>query len=207
MTYAIYFPEHRHQLPLSVIRRERTLPDGGGAIDAVVNTRVDVNEVIARAAVPSPYTIVDARRFFNLRKPADLDALLEVEAGDRIEAGQTLAIRGGLRGKRLLSPVSGTVAYIGEGQIILQESAEVLEVEAGMNGVVVEVRPGRGVTIEAYGAVLQGMWGNNRRAIGTLRLEPEAGIENIYRDALDIEFRGVIVVTKRPLRQTTLQVM
>ncbi|MBE2268762.1 MAG: hypothetical protein IAE80_11070 [Anaerolinea sp.] len=205
MTYEIFFPEHRHLLTSTVIRRERTLPEVGGKVEVNPMTRITLNDVVARGTKPAPYVVIDGQRYFKLRRANDLKALMEVQPGDRIEQGQTLAIRP--RGKRLLSPISGSVIYVGEGRIILQETAEVVEVEAGLNGMVIEVEQGRGVTIEAYGGVLQGMWGNNRRVIGTLRMEPDEGMENIYRDAMDIELRGAIVVTKRPLRKLSFQVM
>lgn len=205
MTYAIYFPNHRHMLASTLIRRERTLPDTGGKIEVAMMTRIGLNDVIARGTKPSPFTVIDAARYFNLRRPDDLDDLLEAHTGDRIEEGQTLAIK--TRGKRLLSPITGIVVYVGDGKLILQKTPEVVEVEAGLNGMVVEVEAGRGATIEAYGAVLQGMWGNNRRAIGTLRLEPEEGVETLYRDAMDMELRGAILVTKSPIKPLTLQVM
>lgn len=205
MTYEIYFPSHRHVLSSALLRRERTVPDVGGKIEVGQMTRVGLNDVVARGAKPSPFVVINGTRFFNLRDPDDLDGLMEAHAGDRVEEGQTLAIRP--RGKRLLAPISGSIMYVGDGQIILQETPEVVEVEAGMNGMVVEVDPGRSVTIEAYGAVLQGMWGNNRRVVGTLRVEPEEGIENVFRDAMDIELRGAILVTHRPIKPLTLQVM
>jgi hypothetical protein len=55
--------------------------------------------------------------------------------------------------------------------------------------------------------VAQGAWGNNRRVIGTLRTEPSAGLESLYGEDLDIQFRGTIVLTRRPLRQTGLDVL
>jgi hypothetical protein len=205
MTSETYFPEQRHLLPSTVIRRERALPDyARGSVEVVVNSRVSLNDVIAHGVAPAPYTLIDAAAYFRLRNPDALDRLMEVIAGDRIEQGQTIAIR---RGKRLLSPISGSVVYVGQGRIILQETAESIDVEAGLNGVVTQVQQGRGVTIEALGAVLQGVWGNNRRAIGHLRVEPSHGLEDIYRDALDMEYRGAVVVTRRPLSAATLQIM
>ncbi len=205
MTYEIYFPNHRHLLTSTLIRRERTLPDTGGRIDVNPMTRVGLNDVIAHTTAPSPYVVIDAVRFLKLRKASDLDALMEVHPGDKIEEGQTIAVRP--RGKRLISPITGSLIYVGEGRIILQETAETVEVEAGLNGMVIEVEQGRGITIEAYGAVLQGMWGNNRRTVGTVRIEPDEGVENIFRDAMDIELRGAILVTKRQIKKVTLQVM
>jgi hypothetical protein len=78
---------------------------------------------------------------------------------------------------------------------------------AGVDGQVVAVQPGRGLTLETYGALLQGVWGNNRRAFGALRLEPDDGVESIYGEELDMQYRGAIIVSKRPLKETGLLIM
>ena len=205
MTYAIYFPSHRHMLASAQLRRERTLPDLSVRVEVGNMTRVSLSDVVLRGIQPAPFAVIDAARFFGLRRPEQLPDLMEARQGDRIEEGQTLAIKA--RGKRLLAPISGTIMFVGDGKIILQQTQGVVEVEAGMNGMVVEVVQGRSVTVEAYGGVLQGLWGNNRRAVGTLSMEPREGVEKIRADAMDTELRGAIIVTRQPVRQSTIDVM
>lgn len=205
MTSEIYYPDQRHLLSRATIRRERLLPEGtDGEVTVTQGTRVSLRDVVARGSAPAPYMLVDAARFFNLKDPNKLDELLQVGVGNRVNMGETLAAK---RGKRLVSPISGEIAAIGQGRIVLQEYAPQIELEAGANGTVVGVRRGRGVVIEAYGAVLQGVWGNGRRVIGTIRLEPSDGVENIYRDMVDTQFRGAVLVTRRPLQRSTFHVL
>lgn len=208
MTSEIYYPEQRHLLGKSTIRRRRMLPDYSSG-ETTVNTgaRVGLHDTVGRGSSPSPYVLVDAMHYFNLKNPDAIYDLLEVRVGDQVVAGDVLAGRGGRRGKRLLAPVTGRVVEVDQGRIVMQEVAPHIELEAGLNGTVVGVEKGRGVTIEAYGAVVQGVWGNNRRAIGTIHVEPSEGIENIYGDVIDTQFRGALVVTRRPLRRVTLQVI
>jgi hypothetical protein len=99
------------------------------------------------------------------------------------------------------------VSYIEQGRIILQETPELIDLEAGVNGQVVAVRSGRGAVIETVGALIQGVWGNGGTVIGALRMEPDDGIENIYSDQIDIQYRGSVIVTKKPLKATGLLVM
>ncbi len=184
------------------------LPDFSSG-ETTVNTgaRVSLHDTVARGSSPAPYVLIDALGFFKLKDPDAIYDLLEVRVGDQVSEGDVIAGHGGRRGKRLIAPVTGRVVEIDQGRIILQELAPFLELEAGLNGSVVGVERTRGVVIEAFGAVLQGVWGNNRRAIGTLRIEPSEGMENIYGDVIDTQFRGALVVTRRPLRQVTLQVI
>jgi hypothetical protein len=203
-----YYPDQRHLLEMTTIRRERMLPeDAIGRVEARDGTTVNLRDIVARGVVPSRYIILEAADFFKLKNPDSLSDLLTVEVGDTVDIKTPLAGKSGGRNKRLLSPVKGIVASIGEGRIILQVTPEPIELEAGLDGQVVHVEPGRGLIIESFGALLQGVWGNGRRVIGTLRVEPDEGLESIYGEELDMQFRGAIVITKRPLKETGLLIM
>ena len=208
MTSEIYYPEQRHLLGKTAIRRERFLPDTtSGEVMVNSGSRVSVLDVVARGPSPSPYMLIEAARYFNLKDPDKLFDLLDVRIGEQVGTDEVLASKPGRRGKKLLSPVAGKIVDITQGRIVLQEVTPPIEVEAGLNGAVTSVRKGRGVIIEAYGGVLQGVWGNNRRAIGTIRHEPSDGLENIYGDQVDTQYRGAILVTRRPLRRVSFQVI
>jgi hypothetical protein len=202
-----YYPDQRHLLEMTTIRRERLLPeDAIGRVEAREGTTVNLRDTVARGVVSSRYIILEAAEFLRLKNPDDLLDQLVVEVGDPVDIKTPLA-GSAKRGKRLLSPVKGIVAEVDNGRIILQVAPEEVQLEAGVDGQVVAVTPGRGVTIETVGAIAQGVWGNNRRVIGALRVEPEDGLESIYGDELDLQYRGAIVVTKRPLRETGLLIL
>jgi hypothetical protein len=208
VTSEIYYPEQRHLLGRTTIRRERNLPDNmTGEVLVGSGSRVGLRDVVARGAAPTDYVLVEAARFFNLRDYDKLFDLLEVRIGEEVTEGDVLAARSGRRGKRLTAPVSGEIVDIAQGLIVLREYAPQIELEAGVNGAVVGVRKGHGVIVEAYGAVLQGVWGNGRRAIGTIHLEPSAGMENIYGSMVDTQFRGAILISRRSLRAVSFQVI
>ncbi len=208
MNYETYFPEQRHLLPLTIFRRDRLLPvDATGSIEVARGDRVDLHTVVARGATLAPFTIIEAARVLRLRRPEQLEEQLQVQVGEPVQAGELLAGKAGRRRRGVLSPITGTVVHIGDGRIILQEEGENLIVEAGVNGHVVDLRRGRGALVEGIGAVLQGVWGNDKRATGTLRMEPSKGFEQVSREALDSPFHNAIVVTRRPLNMTSLQVI
>jgi len=208
MTSETYYPDQRHLLSKTAIRRERFLPDTTvGEVTVPSGTRVSVRDVVARGPSPSPYVLIAAARYFNLKDPDKLFDLLQVRIGEEVGTGEVLAGKRGRRGRKLTSPVAGKVVDIAQGRIVLQEITPPMELEAGLNGAVTSVRKGRGVVIEAYGGVVQGVWGNNRRAIGTIRHEPTDGMENIYGDQVDTQYRGAIIITRRPLKRVSFQVM
>ncbi|MBI1281932.1 MAG: hypothetical protein GC179_27655 [Anaerolineaceae bacterium] len=200
-----YYPDQRHVLELTTIQREQTLPeDAIGSVDIRQGASVNLRDIVARGILPSRYHIVEAAKALRLKKDSELGDYLRVSIGDGVNPKTVLAEK---RNRKVLSPVDGVVADVNEGLIILQIEPETVELEAGLDGQVIKVQPGQGVVIETYGSVVQGAWGNNRRVIGTLKTEPSAGLESLYGEDLDIQFRGAIVVTRRPLRQTGLDVL
>lgn len=208
MSYVTYFPDQRHLLARTAIRRERLLPDGAiGAVDVGMADQVHLRDVVARGSVPSRYSILEAATYFNTRRPEAIESKLLVQMGDFVSVDDVVIGKANRRGKHMVSPVNGIVAYIGEGRIIIQEIPEQIEVQAGLEGRVVHVNTERGVVIETLGAVLQGVWGNGRFAIGQLRIEPPDGLETIYSDQIDIEYRGAVVVTRRPLKALSFDVI
>jgi hypothetical protein len=201
------YVDQRHTIAWTTIRRERMLPDYAiGVVEVPNRQHVNLREVVARGAVPARYLFIDAARLLRLRRPDDLKELMLVNVGDEVEEGQPLAGKNPARGRRVFSPVTGVLVFVGEGQIIVQETPELAEVEAGLVGQVVETRPGRGVVIEAYGALVQGVWGNDRRVIGPLRLEPEGGLEGVFDDLIDRQYSGSVLVTRQTVSEALLRV-
>ncbi len=213
MSSDLYFPDHRHLMGVTLLQRERLLPeDVDGKPERPKNSRVSIRDVVARGVRPAPYIVIEAARDLRLRKPEQLEKVLRVQLNEEVRRGSVVAgkvRRNGspVRGKSVVTPRGGTVVYIGQGRIIIQEIADPVAVESGLNGTIVAVSEGRGVTIETYAAVMQGVWGNNKRAIGIIRAEPNDGLEQIFTDEMNNEYRGAVVVTRRSLQPVTLDVI
>ncbi len=202
-----YYPDQRHVLELTTIQREQLLPeDAIGSVEVRQGASVNLRDVVARGLMPSRYVMVDAAANLRLKKSEDLGEYLRVSIGEGVNPKTVLAEMPKQR-RKVLSPVDGIIADVNNGHIIIQIEPQEVELEAGLDGEVVRIQSGQGVVIETYGSVVQGAWGNNRRVIGILRTEPPNGLESMYGEDLDIQFRGTIVVTRRPLRQTGLDVM
>lgn len=203
-----YYPDQRYASEYTVIRREVMLPElATGTIRIMEGKKVDVRDVAAQGVMPSRHIIIDAMPILGLKKPEELLGLMQVEPGDTVEDQDVLAGKNPKRGKRVFAPVRGIVAKVDNGRIILQEMPEILNLEAGVRGRVVRVEPGRGLVIEANGGQIQGVWGNNRRVISIMRMEPEGGLKNIEADDLDLRYKGVVVITQNPLTMSSFEVM
>lgn len=206
MTFEIYYPEQRQMLASAVIRRARFFADDiyQIAVEVRAGVRVGLRDVIARGYPASPYRILDVQQALRLRSTADAVSALLVGEGDYVDKNELMAQH---RRRRLFAPVAGRIAMVTSGLVLLQAVTGQVELEAGLNGQVTRVQRDRGAIIEAYGALLQGVWGNGRRVISTLRVEPKAGLEAIITDELDLEYRGAIIVTRSPLTERSLQIM
>jgi hypothetical protein len=204
----MYYPDQRYASALTVIRRECVLPeDVLGTVRIAEGKRVDIRDVVANGVTPTRYVILDAMDALKLRKPEALEGLMLVEPGEVVDAQQALAGKSPTRGRRVFAPFRGIVVRLDRGRIILQEIPEVIDLQAGVRGRIARIYPGRGVSVEAVGGLVQGVWGNNRRTIATLRIEPEAGLASILSADFEMRYAGALVVTRQPLTSAGLEIM
>ena len=66
--------------------------------------------------------------------------------------------------------------------------------QAGITGEVSEIIPERGVIIEAHGALVQGIWGNDLIDLGMMLSLIRSPEDGITRDRLDVSMRGAVVL-------------
>lgn len=204
----MYYPDQRYVSSLTVIRRRCMLPDKAiGSVRVEDNDRVDVHDVVANGVIPARYYLLDALRFFRLRKLEKLDPLLMVGPGDIVQKEDVLAGKNPNRGKRLMAPVRGIIRAIENGRIILQAMPEIVDIEAGVRGRVVRTFPNRGVAVETTGARVQGVWGNDRTLISPLRVAPRDSIEDLPEASLGVRYAGATMLVRNPLTESALQKM
>ena len=196
----MYYPDQRFVSRLTTVQRECLLPfDAIGNIQAHEGKKVDIRDVVAHGAIQERHVIIDAARILGLKKRESLEHMMLVEVGTAVDEQTPIAGKDADRGKRVFSPVHGIVTHIDDGRIIMQVMPEIINLEAGVQGTVVEVYPGRGVAIEATGGLIQGVWGNSRDLIATLRMEPKNGLETALEDSLDMTYKGAVVAMNKPL--------
>lgn len=203
-----YYPAQRIIAKMARIQREALLPEEAvGTVSVSEGQTVDIRQTVARGLIPARHIILETRATFGKLDDAALKRLLLVkERGQRISARDAILGRDAKRGKRLFAPVDGVVVYAGGERVIMQEMPQIINVEAGVRGVVTEVHTGRGVTIAASGAQVQGVWGNGRSLIALMRLEPPDGLLNLNLEGLETTYRNEIVVTLQPITADVLRV-
>jgi hypothetical protein len=217
---AIFPYSQAHVTNVTTLRRTQRLPHG--AIPKVaIGQMVKAMEIVAVAEVPQERRLIDLSKLLRVSLEGAADYILKRE-GDLVRAGEVLASRSvllGIRKRRALSPVEGRIAWIGDGQILVEGGHRRVEIPASAPGRVTAIEPGEYVTIESHGAAIEMAWGGGGLAWGTLKLmdtapspTPEPGRFNIdhrgaivaiassltepfFRDALDIRVKGLIAAS------------
>ena len=146
----------------TVVRKERRLPIKGEVVVSK-GDRVTSDTIVAQTYLPGNVQLVNVASKLGL-PPEDLPSVMQKKEGDHIQKDEPLAITQGFFGlfkSKVLSPCEGTVESISTvtGQIILREPPTPIQIDAYIDGVVVEVFPEEGVAIETVGSFIQGIFG------------------------------------------------
>ena len=195
----MYYPVSVRITPTTTILRERILPQRG---DVLVRpgTVVSPTDIVARCQVPGEVKVIDVSRQLRLGRTVAAERI-RVAAGDEVRAGDVLAAARGLAGRfrNCRSPVDGQVLEIRHGLILIEAAPVTLELQASMKGQIASVMPERGVVISATGALLQGIWGNDRTAEGVLKMVVDSPHKPLRARAIDVSCHGTLIVGGRIL--------
>ena len=183
--------------PGTTIRKTRRLPLKGQVM-VKVGDAVKAETVVARTEIPGVIQTIKVAEILGLEPPDAINAL-KVGQGDRVEAGQVIAESKsffGLFKSECKSPFKGTVELISHatGHIGVRMPATPVEVAANIDGTVAEVIPDEGVVVEAYGALVQGIFGVGGERTGRLTVpggSPEAALTE---DLIGEEHAGAVLV-------------
>ncbi len=182
---------------LTILRKERTLPLKGEVVvkegDSVVASRI-----VARTELPGNVHSVNVANILSVL-PDEVPGKMEKKAGDAVREGDVLARSSSLFGifkSTVKSPITGTVESVSHvtGQVLLREPSIPVEVDAYVDGRVVEVRPGDGVVIETQGAFIQGIFGIGGEAFGVIEMAAQSPEEVLDAPAIGPQHAGKILV-------------
>ncbi len=181
-----------HILPLTTIRRVRLLPAPGRVL-VRPGQQVATNDPVAEIYLPDAHTLLDVRRALSIPSVNKAEALIKRRVGEKVQKGDVIAETGGMFSRVIRTPVNAVIVAIDHAQVILETEAPPVILRAGMPGVVTEIIGDRGVIVENNGALIQGVWGNNRAEMGMLLMLARTPDDELTRDRLDVSMRGAIV--------------
>jgi len=181
-----------HILPLTIVRRERVLPVEGKVV-VRRGQKVAPKDVVAEASLTPKHLLLDIARGLGL--PAEkCDDLIERKAGEEVSEGDVIAGPVGIARRVVRAPAPGRIVLVGEGQVLVELDSDPFELRAGLSGTVVELLAGRGVVVEATGALIQAVWGNGGMDFGLVQIKIQEPGDMFTVDDIDVSLRGTIVL-------------
>jgi len=181
-----------HIFPLKSIRRERALPVPGRVLVRQGQT-VQPHVIIAESALAPEHLLLNVSRSLGVSSK-NIQSLIQREVGEQVIEGDLIAGPVGLTRKVLRAPVSGRIALIRGGKVLLEVETLPDQLQSGMAGVVTDLIAERGAIIETVGALVQGVWGNGRMDFGLMQNKLNAPDDKLTSDQLDVSLRGTVIL-------------
>ncbi len=178
--------------PLTKIRRHRELPVPGKVL-VRQGQKVEALDTIAETILSPEHLMLDIASSLNV-STEKADDLIQRAAGESIQKDDLIAGPVGITQRVVRAPRSGNIVVAGDGLVLLQVDSTPYEVHAGMPGTVTDLIPDRGAVVEATGALIQGVWGNDQTEFGMMQVRLESPDDQISADSLDVSLRGAIVL-------------
>ncbi len=175
--------------------RELSIP---GTVTVRVGDRVTADDVVAHADQAGEVMMLRVAEKLGI-DPLEVERGLKVTVGQAVSSGDIICEHAGLFGlfrSVFRAPVAGTIDFITArtGHIGVRLPSKRLELRAYIDGVVVDIVPGKSVTIEARGALLQGIFGVGGERSGTIVVLPVGDDEEIHERHIVGDVQGAIVV-------------
>lgn len=183
----------RHILPLTTIRRERTLRSPGKVM-VRKGQRVAANDIIAEANLAPEHLLLDIARGLGLRAE-QADEFIQVSEGGQVAEGDLVAGPVGMTRRVVRSPRDGRVVLAGSGQVLIEIQTRPFTLKAGLPGEVIELIPDHGAIVETTGSLIQGVWGNGMLDYGLLSVLAQEPDQVLTTADLDVSYRGTIILS------------
>jgi hypothetical protein len=192
---SLYYPIPQPTIANNIlVRRERRLPVPGEVM-VRAGQRVEPTDVIAQSTLTSEPQKVDIAGDLDMSPAATAKRLL-VSPGARVEQGGILAQRAGAGSRASRSPVAGTFTGYdpGTGTGLIATPAEPVSVRAHLKGIVTDLIPYYGATIETPATLVRGIFGVGGEQHGVLKVAVTSGDEPLTREVVDARVTYAIVL-------------
>lgn len=181
----------------TVLQKVRRLPLPGKVV-VKPGDLVTANQIVASTELPGSVTTLNVAREMNCQ-PDEVPGVMVKGEGDRVAPGEIVAESKSLWGlfhSFVRSPVSGTIESISDvtGQVLIRGEPTPVNLEAFVDGRVVEVRGEETVVIACSCAYLQGIFGLGGEAYGPIRLLSPSPEATLTAEMLDESCAGQVVV-------------
>ena len=177
------------------ILKERRLPLKGN-INCKIGDKVGNSTIVASTFIPGNIHMVNVINQLNIDAQSIKD-YLTVKIDDRIKKDDIIAENKGLFGffkTQVKSPIEGKISNISSttGQIMISEPDIPIEIDAYIDGEIIEIIDDEGVILKSNGSLIQGIIGVGGEKNGEL----------VFLEDNPDEYEGKIVVIKESINKT-----
>ena len=192
----------------TIIRKKRILPIPG---DVVVKKgdKVSASTIVARTELPGKVNTINVVNLLGIT-PEELPHYMLKKEGEAIELNEIIA-----ENKPWIkwfkstvkSPVKGKIEGISTitGQVLLREPPQPLELNAYIDGEVVEVIEKQGAVVETLASYIQGIFGVGGETHGVLAMAVKSPDEVLTIDKILPEYKDKIIIGGSQISGDTLQ--
>ncbi|MCK4225905.1 hypothetical protein KAX29_03335 [candidate division WOR-3 bacterium] len=179
------------------LRKERRLPLKGDVI-VKIGDRVKGEDIVARTELPGDVETVNLAGKLGVL-PDELEQFMKKKEGDPIEKGETIAETSGLFGlfkTEIKSPIKGQVETISNitGQLILRGTPTPVEIDAYMDGRIVDIIENEGVVVESKVTFVQGIFGIGGETRGIIQPIVDSRKEVVVPEMIDESLRDKVLI-------------
>jgi hypothetical protein len=179
------------------VRKERRLPLTGEVL-VRVGDRVTAETIVAHTKLPGNVQTINVANKLSLL-PEDIHGHMTHKVGDWVDEGDIIAQSKsffGLFKSYCKMPVGGTIESVSKitGQVIIREKAIPVEVNAYIDGDIMEVYEKEGVLVRANATFVQGIFGIGGEAVGLLDVVVDRPDEVLSADRINPSHKGKILV-------------
>jgi len=193
----------------TVVRKERKLPLKGKVL-VKIGDILEANTIVAKTELPGNVQTLNLAGKLGVLPDEIKDYMLKKE-GDPVEKDEVIAESKGMFGlfkSQIKSPIKGSIETISgiTGQIILREPPIPVQIDAYIDGNVVEVFENEGVAVEAVATFVQGIFGIGGETKGIIKRITDKPSDPVTPDIIDESLKGMIciggsIVTKEALNK------
>jgi len=191
-----------------IVHKDRRLPLEGEVM-VKVGDRVHADQVVARTELPGKIYPVNLANKLGVDAGRLKEFLLKGQ-GDKVTEGEVIARTNGFLGffkAEAQAIVSGTIESVSTitGQVIFQADPIPVEVDAYINGKVVNVVEGEGCVVQSAATFVQGIFGLGGETKGIVAMGVQNPTDRLDAAAIDESMAGKIIVGGAYLDLTGLQ--
>jgi len=181
----------------TVFKKERKLPLKGEVLRKV-GEKVSAEDTVARTDLPGNVKTINVANRLSIL-PEDIERNMLVKLGDWADEAEIIAESKsffGLFKSKARMPAGGTIESVSDitGQVIIREKAIPVEVDAYVDGEVVEVYEDEGVLVRTTATFVQGIFGIGGEAVGVLDVVSSGGKEVMDASLITQDHAGKIIV-------------